>query len=85
MEVFILQNNMKDLKLKPYDKLRSIFNEGELTQRGSDNLNDILEIKEQKKENFLNKIISLFKKFDSWIFKKSGNKMWNTTYYKRKR
>jgi len=75
---------MEDLKLKPYDKLRSIFNEGELTQKGSANLDDILGIKEEKKITFLDKIVSLFKKFDSWLFKKP-NKMWNTTSYKRKR
>jgi hypothetical protein len=74
---------MEDLKLKPYDRLKSILNEGELTEKGSDNLDEILGLKQEKKATFWNKIVYLFNKIDSWIFRKPS-KMWNTTYYKRK-
>ena len=74
---------MNNLKLNPYDKLRSILNEGELTQRGSDNLDEILGLKpKQSQKNLVEIIISIFNKIDSWIFRKPS-KIGNT-YYKRK-
>lgn len=60
----------EDTKLPPYQRLKSIFNEGELTEKGSDNLDKLLGI-EKKREN---RILFFFKKIgmkiDSMIFKK---------------
>lgn len=71
--------DVNDTRLLPYERLKSIFNEGELTQKGSANLDEILGIK--KKEE--NKIMVFFKKFftkiDSLIFRKPG-KITNTPH-----
>lgn len=72
-----------NLKLNPYDRLKSILNEGELTEKGSNNLDQILGIEKQKQNKIIEKILLLFKKIDGFIFKKP-NRMYNTTYYKRK-
>lgn len=60
----------KDLKLPPYQRLKSIFNEGELTNKASDNLDELLGLKKEKKNNFFTKIADFFKKIDSFIFRK---------------
>lgn len=70
-----------DNKLPPYNRLRSLMTEGELTQRGSNNLDEILGVK--KKENiFLSKIKKFFIKIDSLIFTK-GSKTNNNEPHKR--
>jgi len=74
---------MSDLKLPPYQRLRSILTEGELTDKASDNLDEILGTK-KKGPNFVDKIVGFFKKIDSFIFRKS-NRMYNTTPSRRKR
>lgn len=56
-----------DLKLPPYQRLKSILNEGELTDKAADNLDELLG---EKKNNFLTKIGDFFKKIDSYIFRK---------------
>lgn len=73
---------MNDIKLPPYQRLKSILTEGELTEKASDNLDEILGIK-KKEPNFVDKIIGFFKKIDSLIFRKS-NRMYNTTPSRRK-
>ena len=59
-----------NLKLPTYQKLKSIFNEGELTDKASDNLDELLGLKKEKKDNFFTKIFDFFKKIDSYIFRK---------------
>ena len=73
---------MSDIKLPPYQRLKSILTEGELTEKASDNLDEILGIK-KKEPNFVDKIIGFFKKIDSFIFKKPS-RMYNTTPSRRK-
>ena len=65
---------MEDLKLDPYKRLKSILTDGDpLSEKGSDNLDELLGIKkEERKKTFIDKIISFFKKIDSSIFKKPG-------------
>jgi hypothetical protein len=72
----------KDLKLPPYQRLKSIFNEGELTDKASDNLDELLGLKKEKKNNFFTKIIDFFKKIDSYIFRKPS-KINNNIPHKR--
>ncbi len=67
-------------KLPPYQKLKSILNDGELTDKASDNLDEILGIKKQP--NFVDKIFEVFKKIDSFIFRKRSK--WSNIPYKRK-
>ena len=71
-----------DLKLPPYQRLKSIFNEGELTDKASDNLDELLGLRKEKKDNFFTKIASFFKKIDSYIFRKPS-KTDNNTPHKR--
>lgn len=75
----------EDLKLRPYDRLQSILSEkdnGKLTKNASDRLDELFG--DEKKESFLDKIRKFFLKIDRLIFK-SGSRMYNTTYYKRKK
>jgi len=75
----------EDLKLRPYDRLQSILSEkdnGKLTKNASDRLDELFGNK--KEERFLDKIKNFFLKIDRLIFK-SGSKMYNSTYYKRKK
>jgi len=62
--------DVNSTRLAPYQMLKSIFNEGELTQKGSANLDEILGIK--KKENKPGFFQRIFAKIDSAIFKKPG-------------
>ena len=73
---------MNDIKLPPYQRLKSILTEGELTDKASTNLDELLGVK-KKSPNFVDKIIGFFKKIDSLIFRKS-NRMYNTTPSRRK-
>lgn len=75
---------MDNLKVTPYQRLKGILNEGDLTDRASQNLDDLLGVKKETKETFLDKIFKFFRKIDSFIFKK-GSTIMNTTPYKRKR
>lgn len=59
-----------DLKLPPYQRLKSIFNEGEITDKASDNLDELLGLKKEKKNTFFTKIGEFFNKIDSYIFRK---------------
>ncbi len=60
--------DVNDTRLLPYERLKSIFNEGELTQKGSENLDEILGIrKKESRPGFFQRI---FAKIDSTIFKK---------------
>ena len=66
----------EDLKLKPYDRLQAILSEkdsGKLTKNG-----------ESKLDELLGNIRDFFLKIDSKIFK-SPSRMFNTTYYKRRK
>lgn len=60
----------KDTKLAPYQRLKSIFNEGELTQKGSNNLDAILGIEKKKESGILLFFKKIGIKIDSMIFKK---------------
>ena len=74
-----------DQKLAPYQRLKSILTDGNpLSEKGSNNLDEILGIeKKQSRENFIDNIIRIFKKIDSFIFKKP-DKIANNPY-RRKR
>jgi hypothetical protein len=75
----------EDLKLKPYDRLQAILSEkdsGKLTKNGESKLDELLG--NTKKKTFLDKIKDFFLKIDSKIFK-SPSRMFNTTYYKRRK
>jgi hypothetical protein len=74
----------EDLKMRPYDRLQSILSEksnGKLTKNASERLDELFG---NKKEGFLNKIKRFFLKIDRLIFN-PGSKMFNTTYYKKKK
>ncbi len=75
----------EDLKLKPYDRLQAILSEkdtGKLTKNGESKLDELLG--NTKKKTFFDKIKDFFLKIDSKIFK-SPSRMFNTTYYKRRK
>jgi hypothetical protein len=75
----------EDLKLKPYDRLQSILSEkdnGKLTKNASEKLDELFGSKD--KENFLDKVRNFFLKIDKMIFK-SSSRIFNTTFYKRKK
>lgn len=75
----------EDLKLKPYDRLQTILSEkdtGKLTKNGESKLDELLG--NTKKKTFFDKIKDFFLKIDSKIFK-SPSRMFNTTYYKRRK
>jgi hypothetical protein len=75
----------EDLKLKPYDRLQAILSEkdtGKLTKNGESKLDELLG--ESKEKTFFDKIKDFFLKIDSKIFK-SPSRMFNTTYYKRRK
>lgn len=63
---------MDDLKLPPYQRLKTILKDGEveLTEKASDNLDELLGIKKEKKTGFLDRLKSFFNKIDSFIFRK---------------
>jgi hypothetical protein len=73
-----------DQKLAPYQRLKSILNDGNdtLTDKASNNLDKLLGIEEVKKENFLTKITDFLKKIDSKIFNKPS-RSFNTRYQGR--
>jgi hypothetical protein len=74
----------EDLKLKPYDRLQSILSEkdnGKLTKNASEKLDELFD---NNKETFLDKVRNFFLKIDKMIFK-SSSRMFNTTFYKRKK
>jgi hypothetical protein len=75
----------QDLKLKPYDRLKTILSEkntGKLTKSGESKLNELL--RNSNKRTIFDKIKDFFLKIDSKIFK-SPSRMFNTTYYKRRK
>lgn len=79
----------EDLKLKPYDRLQSIFSEkntGKLTESGASKLDYLLNI--DKKPNifsiWIEKIKSVFSKMDGLIFSK-GDRKNNTGFHRRKK
>ncbi len=75
----------EDLKLKPYDRLQAILSEkdsGKLTKNGESKLDELLGVTKEK--TILDKIRDFFLKIDSKIFK-SPSRMFNTTYYKRRK
>ena len=75
----------EDLKLKPYDRLQAILSEkdtGKLTKSGESKLDELLG--NTKKITIFDKIKDFFLKSDSKIFK-SSSRMFNTTYYKRRK
>ena len=76
----------EDLKLKPYDRLQSILSEkdnGKLTKNASEKLDELFGSKD-KETSFFDKVRDFFLKIDKKIFK-SSSRMFNTTFYKRKR
>jgi hypothetical protein len=75
----------EDLKLKPYDRLKTILSEkntGKLTKSGESKLDELLG--NSNKRTIFDKIKDFFLKIDSKIFK-SPSRMFNTTYYKRRK
>lgn len=75
----------EDLKLKPYDRLQAILSEkdtGKLTKNGESRLDELLG--NTKKRTIFDKIKDFFLKVDSKIFK-SSSRMFNTTYYRRRK
>lgn len=75
----------EDFKLKPYDRLQAILSEkdtGKLTKSGESKLDELLG--NTKKITIFDKIKDFFLKIDSKIFK-SSSRMFNTTYYKRRK
>lgn len=79
---------MSDYKMKPYDRLQSIFaNDKELTDKASKRLDELLSDKvdssDKVNKSFIDIILSFFHKIDSFIFRKHSRTN-NTTYYKRK-
>ena len=75
----------EDLKLKPYDRLQAILSEKDtvkLTKSGESKLDELLG--NTKKITIFDKIKDFFLKIDSKIFK-SSSRMFNTTYYKRRK
>ena len=75
----------EDLKLKPYDRLQAILSEkdtGKLTKNGKSKLDELLG--DTKKITIFERIKDFFLRIDSKIFK-SPSKMFNTTYYKRRK
>jgi hypothetical protein len=76
----------EDLKLKPYDRLQAILSEkdnGKLTKNASEKLDELFGSKD-KETSFFDKVRDFFLKIDKKIFK-SSSRMFNTTFYKRKR
>jgi hypothetical protein len=78
-------------RMSSYDRLQSIFadkdaQEGKLTPEASEKLDFLLgeEKTPSKVSLILEKIKSFFNKIDSKIFAKKS-RVWNTTYYKRKK
>ena len=76
---------MEDLKLRPYNRLKAVIKDDDisLSDKAQDNLDAILGIEKKVENSFLTKIKNLFKMIDSKIFTKP-DRMWNTTYHKRK-
>lgn len=74
----------EDQKLAPYQRLKTILNEGNdtLTDKASDNLDKILGIEKVKNENFFSKISDFFKKIDAKIFSRPS-RTYSTTYQSR--
>jgi len=75
----------EDLKLKPYDRLKTILSEKntvKLTKIGESKLDELLG--NSNKRTIFDKIKDFFLKIDSKIFK-SPSRMFNTTYYKRRK
>jgi hypothetical protein len=75
----------EDLKLNPYDRLQAILSEkdnGKLTKNASEKIDELFGNK--YKETFLDKVRNFFLKIDKKIFK-SSSRMFNTTFYKRKK
>lgn len=71
-----------NLKLRPYDRLKSIYsesNDGVLTERAKSNIDDLLGIKPSV--SLWNKFCNFFSKIDSMIFKKS---YYTNNFHKRK-
>jgi len=76
----------EDLKLKPYDRLQAILSEkdnGKLTKNALEKLDELFGSKD-KENSFFDKVRDFFLKIDKKIFK-SSSRMFNTTFYKRKR
>lgn len=75
---------MQDYKIKPYDRLQSIFKEKELTDKASERLDEILDEKTHKSviKSIFKYFSTFFIKIDSLIFRKSTSN--NNTYYKIK-
>ena len=76
---------MEDKKLPPYNRLKSILTEGDLTEKGSKNLDAILGV--EKTETLFDKIKKFFSKIDSFIFAKGSkvSKTNNTQPHRRLR
>ena len=83
----IQKESKDDLKLRPYDRLQSIFSEkdaGKLTETASEKLDFILGTKPKFTSRFLlSKIIGFFRKIDGLVFKPRVNKF-NNTFSKRR-
>lgn len=73
-----------DIKLPPYQRLKSIFNEdAPISEKASSNLDDILGIeKKEYKPNIFDRFKTFLKKIDSFIFRKPS-KTNNNTPHKR--
>lgn len=76
--------NIEDQKLDPYQRLKSILNDGHesLTTQASENLDKLLGT-ENKKQTLADKIADFIRKIDGLIFSRSKN-IYNTKYNRRK-
>jgi hypothetical protein len=79
---------MEDLKITPYQRLKLALKEDNdmtLSDKASKNLDELLGIEPEKKRiTIWDKIVSIFNKIDSKIFRKS-NPMYNTKFHSRKK
>lgn len=73
-----------DDRRPPFDRLKDIMSDGEISKKAYDNLDELLGIKEDKiqKTTLFSSIKRILLKIDNFLFKKPSRK-WNTHYQKR--
>ena len=74
---------MSDQKRLPFDRLKSILNDGDVSDKAYDNINKLFnEENNTKTDNIWFKIKSFFSAIDGKIFTNPSRK-WNSNYHKR--
>lgn len=73
---------MNNSKLAPFDRLKSILNDGDISDKAYENIDKLFKKEDEKKESLWVKIKSFFLTIDKKIFTKPSKK-WNTYYHKR--